>query len=104
MINLKPPEARLAAASMPPLMVEKAFLFISRGWKEVKDFADADLQLMKDKAISFKNMASSFDRELKNFLNLASRSTFSVPAIRSLPLAKIDFVKQLHQLFQNQML
>ncbi|GMP98602.1 hypothetical protein CsSME_00046423 [Camellia sinensis var. sinensis] len=94
MINLKPPEAR-ASSSVPPVTAEKAFSFISRGWREVKDSADADLQLMKDRANSFKNLASSFDRELENFLNSASRSKFSVPSIRSSPPAEIDFVKRL---------
>ncbi|XP_015900432.1 digalactosyldiacylglycerol synthase 1, chloroplastic [Ziziphus jujuba] len=70
-----------------------AFSFISKGWREVKDSADADLQLMRDRANSFKNLATSFDRELENFFN--SASTFSVPAIRSSPPAEIDFVKKL---------
>lgn len=70
-----------------------AFSFISKGWREVKDSADADLQLMKDRANSFKNLATSFDRELENFFS--SASTFSVPAIRSPPPAEIDFVKKL---------
>ncbi|KAL7225932.1 hypothetical protein ACSBR1_021143 [Camellia fascicularis] len=95
MINLKPPEARAASSSVPPVTAEKAFSFISRGWREVKDSADADLQLMKDRANSIKNLASSFDRELENFLNSASRSKFSVPSIRSSPPAEIDFVKRL---------
>ncbi|XP_062112450.1 digalactosyldiacylglycerol synthase 1, chloroplastic [Humulus lupulus] len=69
-----------------------AFSFISKGWNEVKHSADADLQLMKERANSFKNLATSFDRELENFIN--SASTFSVPAIRS-PPAEIDFVKKL---------
>lgn len=70
-----------------------AFSFISKGWREVKDSADADLQLMRDRANSFKNLATSFDRELENFFN--SASTFSVPAIRSSPPGEIDFVKKL---------
>lgn len=70
-----------------------AFSFISKGWNEVKHSADADLQLMKERANSFTNLATSFDRELENFFN--SASTFSVPAaIRSRP-AEIDFVKKL---------
>lgn len=69
-----------------------AFSFISKGWKEVKHSADADLQLMKERANSFKNLATSFDREIENFFN--SASAFSVPAIRS-PPAEIEFVKRL---------
>ncbi|XP_057486332.1 digalactosyldiacylglycerol synthase 1, chloroplastic-like [Actinidia eriantha] len=83
MVNLKASDAR---ASPSP-----AFSFLSRGWREVKDSADADLRLMKDRANSFKNLASSFDRELVNFLNSASKSTFSV----SSPSTEIDFVKRL---------
>ncbi|KAL2933500.1 Digalactosyldiacylglycerol synthase 1 chloroplastic [Bienertia sinuspersici] len=70
-----------------------ALSFISKGWREVKDSADADLQLMKDRANSFKNLASSFDRELENFIN--SASSFSVPAIKSTTNSEIDFVKKL---------
>ena len=70
-----------------------AFSFISKGWREVRDSADADIQLMRHRANSFKNLATSFDRELENFINSASTS-FSVPAIRS-PPAEIDFVKRL---------
>ncbi|KAL5545718.1 hypothetical protein UlMin_005405 [Ulmus minor] len=75
-----------------------AFSFLSKGWKEVKHSADADLRLMKDRANSFKNLASSFDRELENFLN--SASPFSVPAIRSTP-AEIEFVKKLQPNFSE---
>lgn len=63
-----------------------AFSFISKSWREVRDSADADIQLMKNRANSFKNLATSFDRELENFLNSANRS--SAPA-------EIDFVKKL---------
>ncbi|KAJ7971678.1 Digalactosyldiacylglycerol synthase 1, chloroplastic [Quillaja saponaria] len=70
-----------------------AFSFISKGWREVKDSADADLQLMRDRANSFKNLATSFDRELENLFN--SAPSFTVPAIRSQSPAEIDFVKKL---------
>ncbi|XP_057506954.1 digalactosyldiacylglycerol synthase 1, chloroplastic-like [Actinidia eriantha] len=83
MVNLKASDARTSPSP--------AFSFLSRGWREVKDSADADLRLMKDRANSFKNLASSFDRELVNFLNSASKSTFSV----SSPSTEIDFVKRL---------
>ncbi|KAH7855429.1 hypothetical protein Vadar_024740 [Vaccinium darrowii] len=98
MINLKPPEARASTSTATPVTAEKALSIISRGWKEVRDSADADLQLMKNRANSFKDLASSFDRELENFLNSASKSTFAVPAIRSsshpFP-SESDFVKRL---------
>ncbi|KAH8485409.1 hypothetical protein H0E87_027007, partial [Populus deltoides] len=54
-----------------------AFSLISRGWKEVRDSADADLQLMRARANSFKNLANSFDREIENFFNSASIASFS---------------------------
>lgn len=72
-----------------------AFSFLSKGWREVRDSADADLQLMRDRANSFKNLATSFDRELENFFNSAAPA-FSVPAMRSPPPpAEIEFVKKL---------
>ena len=70
-----------------------AFSFISKGWREIRDSADTDIQLMRHRANSFKNLATSFDRELENFFNSATTS-FSLPEIRS-PLAEIDFVKRL---------
>jgi digalactosyldiacylglycerol synthase len=65
-----------------------AFSFISKGWREVKDSADADLQLMKARANSFKNLATSFDRELENLFHSAT-------GIRSSHPTEIDFVKKL---------
>ncbi|KAJ9559039.1 LOW QUALITY PROTEIN: hypothetical protein OSB04_013653 [Centaurea solstitialis] len=104
MINFRPSDARTsssaaaAATASSAVTAEKAFSFISKGWREVKDSTEADLQLMKDRANSFKNLASSFDREFENFLNSASRSTFPVTAISnssSAYPAEIDFVKKL---------
>ena len=70
-----------------------AFSFISKGWREIRDSTDTDIQLMHHRANSFKNLATSFDQELGNFFNSATTS-FSLPEIRS-PLAEIDFVKRL---------
>ncbi|KAK9068542.1 hypothetical protein SSX86_012657 [Deinandra increscens subsp. villosa] len=98
MINFRPSETRGSSATSSAVTAEKAFSFISKGWREVKDSTEADLQLMKDRAKSFRNLASSFDREFENFLTSASRSTFPVPAISSsssLSPAEIDFVKKL---------
>ncbi|CAA0837815.1 Digalactosyldiacylglycerol synthase 1-chloroplastic [Striga hermonthica] len=104
-MNLKPPEAwsvsptvKSSGSSSSIVTAEKAFSFISKGWREVRSSADADLQLLKNRANSFKNLA---DRELENFLNSASKSTFSVPSITAsatlnpAPYAEIDFVKKL---------
>ncbi|KAG2405421.1 Digalactosyldiacylglycerol synthase [Vigna angularis] len=49
---------------------------------------------MRDRANSFKDLATSFDRELENFFNFAT-SSFSVPAMRSPPPREIEFVKSL---------
>ncbi|KAL9332152.1 hypothetical protein ACSQ67_001762 [Phaseolus vulgaris] len=71
-----------------------AFSFLSKGWREVRDSADADIQLMRDRANSFKDLATSFDRELEHFFNSAT-PPFSVPAMRSPPPREIEFVKSL---------
>ncbi|KAM7261727.1 hypothetical protein ACFE04_020804 [Oxalis oulophora] len=70
---------------------------ISKGWREVRDSADADLQLMRDRANTFKNnLTSSIDRELENFINSASTSFYinNNNNYNSSP-AEIDFVKKL---------
>lgn len=98
MINFRPTETRSSSSTSSVVTAEKAISFISKGWREVKDSTEADLQLMKDRANSFKNLASSFDREFENFLTSASRSTLPVPAITnssSASPAEIDFVKKL---------
>ncbi|GLT68684.1 hypothetical protein SLA2020_408930 [Shorea laevis] len=77
--------------SQPTTSTSSAFSFISKGWREVRDSADADLRLMKDRAKSFKNLAASFDRELENLIN--SAPTFAVPAIRS--SSEMEFMKKL---------
>ncbi|KAK4765958.1 hypothetical protein SAY87_007600 [Trapa incisa] len=70
-----------------------AFSFLSKSWRDVRVSADADLQMIRNRANSFKNLANSLDRELENFINTAS--TFSVPSISSSTAAEIDFVKKL---------
>ncbi|XP_027072240.1 digalactosyldiacylglycerol synthase 1, chloroplastic-like isoform X2 [Coffea arabica] len=101
MLNMKTsPEARTTSSSSSSpsrsiVTAEKAFSFISKGWSEVRSSAGADLQLIKNRANSFKNRA---DRELENFLNSASRSPFAVPTITASATttpAEIDFVKKL---------
>lgn len=105
-MNFKPPETRSSSTATATyfgstssiVTAEKALSFISKGWREVRSSADADLQLLKNRANSFKNLA---DREFENFLNSASRSPFSVPTITAsatlnpAPPAEIDFVKKL---------
>ncbi|KAH8504822.1 hypothetical protein Peur_045698 [Populus x canadensis] len=79
------------------------FSLISRGWKEVRDSADADLQLMRARANSFKNLANSFDREIENFFNSASIASFSVPSPlkSSTSPTEVDFVKKLRPKFSE---
>ncbi|KAM1735606.1 hypothetical protein ACFX12_014060 [Malus domestica] len=72
-----------------------AFSFISKGWREVKDSADADLQLMKHRANEFKNLATSFDRELENLFKFNSASSAGIRSSSASPPAEIDFVKKL---------
>lgn len=71
---------------------EKAFSFISKGWREVRDSADADLQLMRSRANSFKDLA---DRKLENFLHSAPvfSSSAQYPMDRS--FAELEFVKRI---------
>lgn len=72
---------------------DKALSFISRGWREVRNSAGADLQLMRARAATFKNLATSFDRELENFLN--SASSFQPPPPPPSSPAELEFVKRL---------
>ncbi|KAM3339847.1 digalactosyldiacylglycerol synthase 1, chloroplastic isoform X1 [Capsicum galapagoense] len=102
MINFRPPETRTrppagtSSGTSTAVTAEKALSFISKGWQEVRSSADADLQLIKNRANKFKNIA---DRELENFLNSASISPFTGPVITAsaanTPPAEIDFVKKL---------
>lgn len=95
MKNMKSPEHRTSSSSSSIVTAKKAFSFISKGWREVRSSADADLQLIKNRANSFKNLA---DRELENFINSASVSPFAVPSITasaSTTPAEIEFVKKL---------
>ncbi|KAK1429278.1 hypothetical protein QVD17_11484 [Tagetes erecta] len=64
MINFRPPETGESSVT-----AEKAISFISKGWREVKDSTEADIELMKHRAKSFKNLASF---ELENFLKSSS--------------------------------
>ncbi|CAH8323303.1 unnamed protein product [Eruca vesicaria subsp. sativa] len=61
-----PPSSSPSSLSMT-LSSTNALSFLSKGWKEVRDSADADLQLMRHRANSVKNLASTFDREIENW-------------------------------------
>ncbi|KAM1032438.1 hypothetical protein ACFX13_027910 [Malus domestica] len=68
---------------------------MSKGWREVKYSADADLLSMKHRPNEFKNLATSFDRELENLFKFNSLPL--LPGIRSLALqsTEIAFIKKL---------
>ncbi|XP_008799709.2 digalactosyldiacylglycerol synthase 1, chloroplastic [Phoenix dactylifera] len=89
MINLgmEPPPTASSSGT-----AEKAFSFLSKGWREVRDSAGADLQLMRARANSFKSLA---DRELENFLH--SASAFSAPPRPPVEgsIAELEFVKRI---------
>ncbi|CAN4089635.1 unnamed protein product [Withania somnifera] len=92
-----PPETKTTSSNSTSLTAEKALSLISKGWEEVRSSADADLQLIRNRANSFKNLA---DKELENFINSASKSPFIVPTIMATATnnaapAEIDFVKKL---------
>ncbi|KAL9672914.1 hypothetical protein QQ045_029167 [Rhodiola kirilowii] len=96
MLNLKiePPSSASSPQQLHPVTANSAFSLISKGWREVRDSAELDLKLMRNRADSFKNLATSFDKEIENFIN--SASTFAVPTIKySSPPQEIEFVKKL---------
>ncbi|KAI7734874.1 hypothetical protein M8C21_008812 [Ambrosia artemisiifolia] len=73
MINFRPPESdELPSTVITPSTVVTAL--ISKGWRGVKDSTKADIRLMKDRAESFKNLASSFDREREGFREMESNN------------------------------
>ncbi|OIV90419.1 hypothetical protein TanjilG_10905 [Lupinus angustifolius] len=75
-----------------------AFSFITMGWRKVRDSADSDLRLMRDRANSFKKLATSIDRDFENFLNYPPPPFSVIPYASSRPPplpAEIDFVKNL---------
>lgn len=59
----------VSSSSSHSVHAEKAFSFISKGWREVRNSADADLKLMRARANS---LANSFDKEWENLLNTGS--------------------------------
>ncbi|KAH0767809.1 hypothetical protein KY285_003680 [Solanum tuberosum] len=79
MMNFKPPETKTTSSSST---AEKAFSLISKGWEEVRSSADADLQLIRNRA-----------KELENFLN--SVPTITATATTTITPGEIDFVKKL---------
>lgn len=71
---------------------EKAISFISKGWREVRDSAGADLKLMRARANSFKDLA---DREVENFLHSASVFSVSSQYPMNSAITEFEFVKRI---------
>jgi len=72
-----------------------AFAFISRGWREVRDSATADLRLMRARADSVRARA---DRELEHLLASASALAGPAPPLPPVaagaPIAEVEFVQR----------
>jgi len=72
---------------------DSAFSFLSKGWREVRDSATADLRLMRARADSLRTLA---DRELENLLASASTALTSAPPpplAAGAPIAELEFVR-----------
>ncbi|KAL6899178.1 hypothetical protein ACP4OV_005836 [Aristida adscensionis] len=68
-----------------------AFSFLSKGWREVRDSATADLRLMRARADSIRTLA---DRELEHMLASASTALASAPPVAAgAPIAELEFVR-----------
>ncbi|TVU14610.1 hypothetical protein EJB05_38086 [Eragrostis curvula] len=67
-----------------------AFAFISKGWREVRDSATADLQLMRARADSMRARA---DRELAHLLASAPSLAPPPPVAAGAPIAEVEFVR-----------
>lgn len=70
-----------------------AFSFLSKGWREVRDSATADLRLMRARADSLRTLA---DRELEHILASASTALTSAPPpplAAGAPIAELEFVR-----------
>ncbi|KAF0934048.1 hypothetical protein E2562_022725 [Oryza meyeriana var. granulata] len=69
-----------------------ALSFLSRGWREVRDSASADLRLMRARADSLRTLA---DRELEQLLVSASTTVAAPgpPVAAGAPIAEVEFVR-----------
>lgn len=79
----------------PPIADGGTFAFISKGWREVRDSATADLQLMRARADSVRARA---DRELEHLLASASALAGPAPPLPPVatgaPIAEVEFVRK----------
>ncbi|TVU29815.1 hypothetical protein EJB05_21402 [Eragrostis curvula] len=70
---------------------DDALAFLSKGWREVRDSATADLRLMRARADSLRTLA---DRELEHLLASASAVTSPPPPVAAgAPIAELEFVR-----------
>jgi digalactosyldiacylglycerol synthase len=70
---------------------DSAFSFLSKGWREVRDSATADLRLMRARADSLRTLA---DRELEQLLASASTALAPPPPLAAgAPIAELEFVR-----------
>ncbi|XP_062219256.1 digalactosyldiacylglycerol synthase 1, chloroplastic-like [Phragmites australis] len=68
-----------------------ALSFLSKGWREVRDSATADLRLMRARADSLRTLA---DRELEQLLASASTALAAPPPVAAgAPIAELEFVR-----------
>ncbi|XP_003575088.2 LOW QUALITY PROTEIN: digalactosyldiacylglycerol synthase 1, chloroplastic [Brachypodium distachyon] len=72
---------------------DSAFSFLSKGWREVRDSASADLRLMRARADSLRTLA---DRELEHLLASASTPLAAPPPPLAVgaPIAELEFVRK----------
>jgi digalactosyldiacylglycerol synthase len=68
---------------------DTAFAFLSKGWREVRDSASADLRLMRARADSLRTLA---DRELDHLLASAAAAP-PPPLAAGAPIAELEFVR-----------
>lgn len=89
MINIKPAEARAAPGSASSGSIVS---LISKGLREMRTSADADFELLRNRANSIFKLA---DQGVEHFINSASFTVPTVTASATTTPAEIEFVKKL---------
>jgi digalactosyldiacylglycerol synthase len=86
------PHRRMGTNDTPPTAggADRAFAFISKGWREVRDSAAADLRLMRARA----------DRGLEQLL--ASAPALAPPVAAGAPIAELELVRRRIQELRRQ--
>ncbi|XP_031102798.1 digalactosyldiacylglycerol synthase 1, chloroplastic [Ipomoea triloba] len=91
MINIKPAEARTAPGTGTASSAS-IVSFISKGLREMRTSADADIELLRNRANSIFKLA---DQGVEHFINSASFTVPTVTASAVTTPAEIEFVKKL---------